>query len=98
MTQEEVEVMAKGGPDTHKIIERLANQGGGVTAFSEKASPVAISTEDLAKINASGALPENIRHALDQSSRPPAEYVDRRVVTHKSAPTDAPPDTYKDRE
>ena len=87
MTQEEVEMMAKGGTTTRKIVERLTAQGSAANVYSEKASPVAITPDDLAQIQNAGELPEKLRQRLEESARAPEESISWPVVTEKSAPT-----------
>lgn len=88
MTQEEVETMAKGG--SSKIVERLAAQGAAADVHTEKASPVAVTADDLAKIEKSGELPAKLRQRLEESARAPEESISSPVVTEKSAPTLSP--------
>jgi hypothetical protein len=90
MTQEEVETMAKGGSGTGKIVERLAAQGSAADVHSEKASPVVVTADDLAKIEKSGEIPAKLRQRLEESARAPEESISRPVVTEKSAPTLSP--------
>ena len=90
MTQEEVEIMAKGGSSIRKLVERLAAQGAAADVHSEKASPVAVTADDLAKIEKSGELPPKLRQRLEESVRAPEESSSSPVVTEKSAPTLSP--------
>ncbi len=89
MTQEEVEIMAKGGSSIRKLVERLAAQGAAADVHSEKASPVAVTPDDLAKIEKSGELPAKLRQRLELGEAP-EESISSPVVTEKSAPTLSP--------